>query len=99
MACLDNDVVKVDVLAVSISSGIADKDSRIVMAVQFGRSFARSFNTDTGSEDLQMSKVGFTPVPSFKRGPTGTMDDSAVVKVYRVEECHGPVFCVQGRAV
>ena len=41
MACLDNAVVKVDVSDVSISSGIADKDSRIVMAVQFGGPFAR----------------------------------------------------------
>ena len=44
MACLDNAIVKIDVSDVSISSGIADEDSRIVMAVQFGGPFARSFD-------------------------------------------------------
>ena len=59
VACLDDAIGQVDVSDVSISSGIADEDSRIVMAVQFGGPFARLFDTDTGAEDLQMAKVEF----------------------------------------
>ena len=99
VACLDNAIVQVDVSDVGISSSIANEDSRIVMVVQFGGPFACLFDADTGAKDLQMTKVGFTSVPSFKRGSTGMTDDTAVVEVYRMKECRGPVFRVQGRAV
>ena len=99
MACLDNPIIQVDVSDVSIGSGIADEDSRIVMAVQFGGSFACSFDADPGTEDLQMAKVGLTPVPSFKWGPSGATNNKVVMEVYRMEEGRGPVFRVQGRAI
>jgi len=79
-----NTTLQVQVNNVLIRSGVSQKYSFEVMAVQLGPTFAGLFDADMGAKHFEMSNIRLNTKYAFERGFSGGGVDHTIVKIYRM---------------